>query len=135
MLIGGPRICVCWHMYLAGLIQHGGMAEDVVDHRLNSRTVYTNPISRWLYWNLNYHVEHHMLPMVPYHALPRLHELMKYDLPKPNASILEAYVEMTHALLRQQSDPTHYARKALPPSAALTGRVSRTRYGCLNALD
>ncbi len=117
MLIGGPRIYGCWHMYMTGLIQHGGLAEDVVDHRLNSRTVYMNPISRWLYWNMNYHVEHHMFPMVPYHALPRLHEAIKHDLPAPNPSIYAAYVEMTRALLRQRSDPTHFARKALPATA------------------
>ena len=74
-------------MFMTGLIQHGGLAEDVLDHRLNSRTVYMNPISRWIYWNMNYHVEHHMFPMVPYHALPRLHELIKHDLPAPNPSI------------------------------------------------
>ncbi|MCA3574961.1 MAG: fatty acid desaturase family protein, partial [Aestuariivirga sp.] len=79
MLIGLPRLYGCWHMLMTGLIQHGGLAEDVVDHRLNSRTVYMNPVSRWIYWNMNYHVEHHMFPMVPYHALPKLHELIKND--------------------------------------------------------
>ena len=68
MLIGGPLIYGCWHTYMTGLIQHGGQAEDVVDHRLNSRTVYMNPVSRWIYWNMNYRVEHHMFPMVPFHA-------------------------------------------------------------------
>ena len=28
------------------------------------------PVHRYLYWNMNYHVEHHMFPLVPYHALP-----------------------------------------------------------------
>ncbi|WP_426033597.1 fatty acid desaturase [Cypionkella sp. TWP1-2-1b2] len=102
---------------MTGLIQHGGLAEDVVDHRLNSRTVYMNRVSRWLYWNMNYHVEHHMFPMVPYHALPRLHEVIKHDLPAPNASIYAVYIEMTRALLRQRKDPTHCARKALPATA------------------
>ena len=36
-----------------------------------------NPISRFVYWNMNYHVEHHMFPMVPYHALPALHAEIK----------------------------------------------------------
>ena len=62
-----------------GLTQHAGLAEDVLDHRLNSRTVYMNPVFRFLYWNMNYHVEHHMFPMVPYHALPALHAEMKAD--------------------------------------------------------
>ena len=44
---------------------HGGLAEDVVDHRLNSRTFYFNPIGRFIYLNMNYHIEHHMFPMVP----------------------------------------------------------------------
>jgi fatty acid desaturase len=89
----------------------------VVDHRLNSRTVYMNPISRWLYWNMNYHVEHHMFPMVPYHALPRLHEVIKDDLPPPNTSILQAYAEMIRAVLRQRRDPDYYLRRELPPTA------------------
>ncbi len=117
MLVGGPRIYGCWHMFMTGLIQHGGLAEDVVDHRLNSRTVLMNPVSRWIYWNMNYHVEHHMFPMVPYHALPRLHELIKHDLPAPNPSILSAYREMVPAVLRQRREPGYYLRKVLPPTA------------------
>jgi fatty acid desaturase len=117
MLVGGPRLYGCWHMFMTGLIQHGGLAEDVVDHRLNSRTVYMNPISRWIYWNMNYHVEHHMFPMVPYHALPRLHQLIKHDLPAPNPSIWSAFREMVPAVLRQRRDPGYYIRRELPPTA------------------
>ena len=39
MLIGLPRIYGTWHMVLTGLLQHIGLADNVVDHRLNSRTV------------------------------------------------------------------------------------------------
>ncbi|MBG1232356.1 fatty acid desaturase family protein [Aestuariivirga litoralis] len=117
MLIGLPRIYGTWHMVLTGLMQHAGLAEDVLDHRLNSRTVYINPISRWIYWNMNYHVEHHMFPMVPYHALPRLHALIKNDLPTPNSSMWNAYVEMARGLLRQRKEPGYYIRRELPPGA------------------
>ena len=117
MLIGGPRIYGTWHMVLTGLLQHGGLAEDVLDHRLNSRTVYMNPVSRWLYWNMNYHIEHHMFPMVPYHALPRLHALIKDDLPPPDTSIPQAYAKMIGALIRQRQEPGYFLKKALPPSA------------------
>ena len=117
MLIGLPRIYGCWHMLITGLIQHCGLAENVTDHRLNSRTVYMNPVSRWIYWNMNYHVEHHMFPMVPYHALPKLHELIKHDLPAPNPSIWDAYREAIPAVLRQAKDPEYAFRKPLPPTA------------------
>jgi fatty acid desaturase len=117
LLIGGPRIYGCWHMIMTGLIQHGGLAEDVIDHRLNSRTCYMNPVSRFIYWNMNYHVEHHMFPMVPYYNLPKLHEIIKDDLPAPNPSIWAAYREMIPAVLRQRKDPDYYLRRELPPTA------------------
>ncbi|MEM7694144.1 MAG: fatty acid desaturase [Pseudomonadota bacterium] len=117
LLIGGPRIYGCWHFVMTGLLQHGGLAENVLDHRLNSRTVLINPISRWLYWNMNYHVEHHMFPMVPYYSLPKLHETIKHDLPAPNTSIWDAYREVFAAVMIQRRDPTHFIQKALPPTA------------------
>ncbi len=117
LLIGGPRAYGCWHFVMTGLLQHGGLPEDVIDHRLNSRTVYMNPISRWLYWNMNYHIEHHMFPMVPYYALPELHRKIKDDLPAPNTSIWDGYKEMMQAVMRQRNEPGYALRKALPPTA------------------
>jgi fatty acid desaturase len=117
LVIGGPRIYGCWHFVMTGLLQHGGLAEDVLDHRLNSRTVYMNPVSGWIYWNMQYHIEHHMFPMVPYYNLPKLHALIKDDLPPPNRSILEAYREMFAAVKRQREEPGYYLKRELPPTA------------------
>ncbi|HEU0222868.1 MAG TPA: fatty acid desaturase family protein [Paracoccaceae bacterium] len=117
MLAGLPRFYGAWHHVLCGYTQHAGLAENVLDHRLNSRTVYMNPVSRFIYWNMNYHVEHHMFPMVPYHALPRLHALIKHDLPKPYAGFLGAYAEMIPALWRQARNPDWHVRRELPPAA------------------
>ncbi len=117
MLIGLPRMYGCWHMIMTGLLQHGGLAENVLDHRLNSRTVYMNPVSRFLYWNMNYHVEHHMFPMVPYHALPKLHALIKHDLPEPNPSIWSAYAEVIPAWRRQLRYENYFVKRELPPTA------------------
>ena len=83
LLIGLPLMYGKWHEAIVGLTQHAGLAENVTDHRLNTRTVYMNPITRFLYWNMNYHLEHHMFPMVPYHRLRDLHEEIKADLPAP----------------------------------------------------
>jgi len=117
MLIGLPRFYGAWHMVMVGLLQHGGLADNVLDHRLNSRTVYMNPVSRFLYLNMNYHVEHHMFPMVPYHALPRLHALIKHDLPPANPSIFHAYKEMVPAFLRQLRNEDYFIKRELPPTA------------------
>lgn len=117
MLIGLPRLYGCWHMVMVGLLQHGALAEDVTDHRLNTRTVLMNPISRFLYSDMNYHVEHHMFPVVPYHALERLHETIKHDLPPPTPSILAGYREMIPIWLRQLRGEDIFLRKELPPTA------------------
>jgi len=97
--------------------QHGGLAEDVLDHRLNTRTFYTNPIIRFLYCNMNYHVEHHMFPMVPYYNLPQLHETMKHDCPPPYPSLWAAFKEGMTAIYRQRNDPTYTPLRPLPKSA------------------
>lgn len=117
MIIGLPRMYGAWHGILTGLLQHGGLADNVTDHRLNSRTVLMNPISRFIYWNMNYHVEHHMFPMVPYHALPKLHELIKHDLPAPNPSMWHGYREMVPAFLRQLRNEDYFLKRELPPTA------------------
>jgi fatty acid desaturase len=66
---------------------------------------------------MNYHVEHHMFPMVPYHALPRLHELIKHDLPAPNTSFWDGYREMIPAFLRQLGNEDYFLKRELPPTA------------------
>ena len=94
--------------------QHAGLAQNVLDHRLNCRTIYTNAINRYLYWNMNYHLEHHMFPMVPYHNLARLHALIKADCPKPYNGFWEAWREIIPVVLRQIKDPAYYIKRDLP---------------------
>ena len=118
MVIGLPRLYGAWHHVLTGLLQHAGLAENVIDHRLNSRTVYMNPVSRFIYWNMNYHCEHHMFPMVPYHRLPELHARIKHDLPAPNRSMWEAYREVLPILRRQLRYHDDFLTRALPDGAA-----------------
>jgi fatty acid desaturase len=117
MVIGLPRMYGAWHHVMTGLLQHGGLADNVIDHRLNSRTVLMNPISRFIYWNMNYHVEHHMFPMVPYHALPRCTKRSRHDLPAPNRSIAEGYAEMWPAFRRQLKYEDYFLKRELPPTA------------------
>jgi fatty acid desaturase len=117
MLVGLPRMYGAWHMVMCGLLQHGGLADNVTDHRLNTRSVLMNPVSRFIYLNMNYHVEHHMFPVVPYHQLPKLHEAIKHDLPAPSRSIVEGYREMIPAFLRQLRYENYYVKRELPPTA------------------
>jgi len=102
---------------LFNLTQHAGMNEDVYDHRLNTRTVIMNTSFSFLYANMNYHIEHHMFPMVPFYKLPELHKLINADCPPVYPSLWAAYREIVPALLRQRRDPSWYVKRELPANA------------------
>ncbi|MER9424045.1 fatty acid desaturase family protein [Mesorhizobium sp. M0317] len=130
VLIGLPRLYGSWHMVLTGLLQHIGLADNVVDHRLNTRTVYMNPVSRFMEHELPRRASH--VPMVPYHALPRLHELIKHDLPAANPSMWHAYREVWPVLLKQlryedYSSSANCRRRRGPIAVNFTSSICRRR--------
>lgn len=130
MFIGISTLAGSWLLPVYGLTQHAGLEENVLDHRLNCRTVYMNRVNRFLYWNMNYHLEHHMFPLVPYHALPKLHEYMKDDCPTPYNGIIEAYKEIIPALIKQVKDPSYHVKRHLPtPSKRKIDSISKKFIG------
>jgi fatty acid desaturase len=132
LIVGLIAVCVAVHSILPALFvglptlygaplgvffsttQHAGLAENVLDHRRNCRTVYMNPVFRFLYWNMNYHLEHHLYPMVPFHALRRLHEATRAHLPPPYQGSWAAYREILPALWRQRKDAGWFVERPLP---------------------
>lgn len=113
-----PSMYGRWLLVVYGLTQHAGLAEDVLDHRLNTRTVRMNALNRFLYSNMNFHIEHHMYPTVPYHQLPRLHEAIRADLPPVYDGIAAAYREIIPALRRQAHDPAYTVTRQIPSAHA-----------------
>ena len=78
---------------------------------------------RFLYLNMNYHVEHHMFPTVPYCKLPALHAELRDALPEPNPSIWRAYRELIGELWRQREDPTdELTDRVIPDVPAAIGQ-------------
>ncbi len=118
MFVATPRFYGGWLHHILALVQHGGLAENVTDHRLNSRTVHINPVFRFLYLNMNYHVEHHVFPMVPFHALPKLHEMIRDQTPPAYDGLWAVYRELVPVLIGQaRKHPDRHIRRALPEAA------------------
>ena len=59
---------------------HTGCTEGKLDLRTYARTVRTDPLTRFLCWNMPYHCEHHLAPSVPFHALPALHAEVGHEM-------------------------------------------------------
>jgi fatty acid desaturase len=127
MLIGLPRAYGVWFLLVIGLPQHAGLAEDVLDHRLNSRTILLPAPVRFIYWNMNYHVEHHMFPMVPYHALPRMHAAIRHDCPEARG-LWQTWRTLLPVMIRQIRDQTHFIQQDLPPGAGPARIGPRTQH-------
>lgn len=109
---------------LYALTQHVGMATSDNDYRVNTRTCYYSPaVSAW-YWNMNFHIEHHMFPMVPFHALPALHTRLKRQMPAPNTSVFDAWREIQSCMSRQRKEPGYAIRKRLPEQGEMLQPLS-----------
>ncbi len=91
VLLGQPFL----RLYL--MAEHGDCPQ-VADMFLNTRTTFTTFAVRFLAWNMPYHVEHHVMPNVPFHRLPELHEVMRAEL-KVTAS---GYAAFTRAFLARR---------------------------------
>jgi fatty acid desaturase len=73
---------------------------------------------------MNYHIEHHMFPMVPFYRLPELHALIKADCPPPYAGVLAAWAELLPTLIHQRRDPAFFAARQLPAHTAPMDRAA-----------
>ncbi len=103
---------------LCGALQHTGLSESTPDWRLVCYTVKFGPVMRFLYWNMNYHIEHHMYAAVPFYRLPRFHEHVKHDFPEPQPGFLRALRHLWSIKRIQQQDPAYVYRPELPDGAA-----------------
>ncbi|MBN3752758.1 oxidative enzyme [Paraburkholderia sp. Tr-20389] len=109
-----PRAYGTWLHELCALTQHTGLKENVLDHRVSSRTVKVNWVVRFLYWNMNFHIEHHMFPSVPFHALPKFHEALASQMPQPYVGLWSAWREILMIFARQRRDPEYVVVRELP---------------------
>ena len=109
-----------WLFFLLNNSQHVGRHDNVPDFRLCCRTILPNPVFRFLYWQMNYHTEHHMYAAVPCYNLKRLHEAIRHELP-PCYGIIGAWREIADVLRKQAVDPGYKPEIPLPapkPTAA-----------------
>ena len=90
--------------YFVGVPMHCGLRSDVPDFRKCVRTIRLDVVSEFLYWHMNWHLEHHMFAAVPCYGLKRLHQSVAQDMPEPR-SLVGAWKEMRAIWRRQQTEP------------------------------
>ncbi|MGH7213216.1 MAG: fatty acid desaturase, partial [Tepidisphaeraceae bacterium] len=98
--------------------QHIGLRDNVPDFRLCCRTIYLNPFFQFLYWHMNYHTEHHMYAAVPCYKLPKLHRLIKHEMPPCPNGLRQTWTGIFAILEKQKADPTYQHSAPLPASSS-----------------
>jgi fatty acid desaturase len=109
---------------VATLQQHSGLCPNVPDWRVSCHTVLFGPLTSFLYWNMNYHTEHHMYAAVPFFRLPRLHEALAGDTPEPARGILTGWRRILAIRARQRREPGWCFVPEFPPTATPPRRAS-----------
>ncbi len=102
--------------YLLGTTQHCGLRENTSDFRQNTRSITINPFLSFLYWHMNWHIEHHMYSGVPCFNLKALAKELESDMPKPR-TLIGAWKEMREIQARQSVDPDYKFHSPVPEAA------------------
>ena len=105
--------------------QHAGLQDKVPDFRLCTRTFPVNPFVQFLYWHMNYHIEHHMYAAVPCYNLAKLHAALEADMPPHPHGLIATWREILPILARQKQDPTYQYIVTLPTGGAPAGPMSQ----------
>jgi len=78
------------------LAEHGlcPLSDDKFE---NTRTVITNRVALFVTWNMPFHAEHHLLPSVPFHQLPKLNRKVHEHLDQ----VSQGYTGFTRQYLKR----------------------------------
>ena len=99
--------------FAVNVTQHLAAKIDTKDHRLSTYSVRINPLLSFLYWNMEYHLEHHMYPMVPSYNLKKLRKEIDDQLPKPFKSLFDFYKHVLPSVISLAVNPNNYYKVKL----------------------
>ena len=74
---------------LRGIAEHGLTSGG--NELTDTRTVTTHPALAFMMCNINYHLEHHLYPGVPWYNLPRVHALLSEEYFSAGSSVYGSY--------------------------------------------
>ena len=98
------------------MTQHAGLAENSKDHRKSTRTVNLNFFFSFLYSKMEYHIEHHIFPKIPFHNLKKLQKIIKHQMPTPKKGVIDAYKEIIPTIFKQAKDKNYFINVEVPKS-------------------
>jgi len=98
-LDGWPVLLHCWALPMLVAMVFGNV-RSWAEHQMTqpgnpltqTRTVTSNAVVSFLMCNLNYHLEHHLFPGIPWYNLPKLHAMLQDEYRRAGAFIYRSYL-------------------------------------------
>ncbi len=94
-LLGGPV------MLMFNIIQHAEMQENTPSIVESTRSFRTDGVGRFLYLNMNNHIEHHLFPQVPFFSLPKLRDAVADQTPAPDPGFWRTNLDLLSVVTRR----------------------------------
>jgi len=117
-----------WKLWLLPLViaailtQMRAIAEHGMTTRGNvftaTRTVVSNRFVSFMMCNINYHLEHHLFPGIPWYNLPKVHQLLQDEYRRAGCCVYRSYTEFFMDFFRA-------FRAGLVPNARLISQELR----------
>ena len=98
-----PRILGEPFLRLVRMVEHTGK-DETADMIQNTRTSFPSSFLKFLYWNMPYHIEHHLYASVPFHKLPKFHSLVKPHTDEIEPSILSVHFEILKQIYKNKKN-------------------------------
>ena len=110
-----PLLLINTMVNIRGMSQHT-LLEHATDQIKGTRTILTSAVVRFFMCNENYHLEHHLYPGVPWHALPEVHAALKPELISRGAPYISSYAAFVLEFLHHsiQRSPLGRRKSARP---------------------
>jgi fatty acid desaturase len=102
-------------VFLTSLPEHYG-CDQGNDVQRNTRTVTSNWMFRLVFWNGNYHAEHHLYPNIPSWNLPRLHKLIGHRFSFVEKSYIRFHLRLIWDLLNGHRQNARASTEVPDPS-------------------
>ncbi len=121
LVISMPSYIANIGSYVLGTTQHCGLKQNNPDFRKNTRSIQLNPLMRFLYWQMNWHTEHHMYAGVPCYNLKALAKELQPNMPEPK-TVWGAWKEMRETWRLQSKDPSYEYDTPVPAAIEFSGK-------------
>jgi fatty acid desaturase len=116
-----PRVIAEPSLRMVRMAEHTGM-EESADWLANTRTTLSNPLVRFLYWQMPYHAEHHLAPSVPFHNLKALHHALPGKPEERQYVVSKGYVRAHRDIVANLGNG---AGSTVPTTTALAATAGR----------